>query len=210
MNTWRMRGITHGLLPQTRDRIQHYLSYADKEDIEPLIRTFQSLSEEETSQAPRETLLARMRIKRRTGSLASYISGHRAFWPVVMGYMALEAVITLLFLIVIVAAWLGYVEALGIEDKESLLDVSSLGLVISSIVAGLLAFAGFLAYLFSHRRALRFFRYCLLTSIFLVQFFQFEVYQLGAVAGLLFNVIVLKSIDLRIQNAAALDDEFGV
>jgi len=199
-------GVIHGLLPQTRDRIQEYLANANQGEIEPLLRMMGVNSVEPSQEATRETLLARMRIKRRTGSLATFISGHKWFWPVVMGYMALAALATLLFLAVIIAAWLGYVEALGIEDKESLLDVSSLGLTASSLIAGLMAFAGLLSYPFSHRRALRFFHYSLLVSIFLVQFFQFEIYQLGAVANLVFNVIALKSIDLRVDNAAALDE----
>jgi len=199
-------GVIHGLLPQTRDRIQEYLANANQGEIEPLLRMMGVNSVEPSQEATRETLLARIRIKRRTGSLATFISGHKWFWPVVMGYMALAALATLLFLAVIIAAWLGYVEALGIEDKESLLDVSSLGLTASSLIAGLMAFAGLLSYPFSHRRALRFFHYSLLVSIFLVQFFQFEIYQLGAVANLVFNVIALKSIDLRVDNAAALDE----
>ena len=199
-------GVIHGLLPQTRDRVQEYLANANQGEIEPLLRMMGVNSVEPSQEATRETLLARMRIKRRTGSLATFISGHKWFWPVVMGYMALAALATLLFLAVIIAAWLGYVEALGIEDKESLLDVSSLGLTVSSLIAGLMAFAGLLSYPFSHRRALRFFHYSLLVSIFLVQFFQFEIYQLGAVANLVFNVIALKSIDLRVDNAAALDE----
>lgn len=81
----------------------------------------------------------------------------------------------------------------------SMLPFSEWGRLTSSILSGALVFVGIFYFYKSRLKAYIIFKRSVLVSIFLTQFFLFYKDQLGALSGLIFNIILLIALDFVIN-----------
>ena len=123
------------------------------------------------------------------------------FQKIVIFSIALKALITGVVVITIILAITGVWIDISMLSTDIEVNFKSLGLTISTVISGTLALAGLVSYPISKKRAFLFFRYYLLFSIFIVQFFLFWANQFDALTGLFFDILALQTVNIILKES---------
>lgn len=185
--------VEHGMSPSSNVTTKKYLTLANKADLIPTIQTFYAVN---------STVGNKHQVHRLKQALINkyeHLISNTFIRKLIIFYICTSATLMVLLtsLIVFIVSQNVFTahELFGTE----VITFSSLGLTMSTIIASFLAFAGLLALPFSNARAYSLFKIYLLFSITVVQFYQFQYYQFGALTGLLFNLIALQVVNKHLH-----------
>lgn len=171
--------VINDLDQEEKKQVLAYLKKSDQRD--PMVQALSHFIQEvETIAPPPPSLLSRLR--------------HHV--TVVYTYLAKSRLIlrSLAVFLLLQTAGMMFFTGLVIFNGESLY-FDEQGRFLSSLIAGIFVLLGLILYRFSRERAFRLFKASILTSLLLTQFFLFYEYELLALLGVGFNMLLLLVVD---------------
>lgn len=184
--------LVHGISESEKKLIDLYLEKAGSTFTH--LKMYKAINE--TEKIKREPLKIFDKIKEGAENLINYLVTKKTLQIFLILLVEVQALLSFLLVTFVILYFTGLLDRLIEHGIVLELDFPAWAAMISAFCAGFLALGGLFVFGKSRKKAFLLVKYSLFISIFIVQFFIFWINQVGALFGIVFNILALQAVNL--------------
>lgn len=184
--------LVHGISKGEKRLVGQFLEKAGSTNSLP--KMYKAINE--TEKLKREPIKIFDTIKEGAETLINYLVTKKTLQIFLILLVEVQALLSFLLVTFVIMYFTGLLDRLIEHGIVLELDFPAWAAMISAFCAGFLALGGLFIFGKSRKKAFMLVKYSLFISIFIVQFFIFWINQIGALFGIVFNVLALQAVNV--------------